>query len=76
MHCEICDRTLTPEEIIFNKELETYEPCTTCLDVIMDAAYGRSRPDDDEEGFIILDSDWDGEGEELSFEFMRDEYYD
>lgn len=34
MRCHICDRVL--EEPKFNKDLNAYEPCDTCMAVILD----------------------------------------
>ncbi len=61
MHCNICDRQLSEKEISWNADLQAYEPCSTCLDVIMDAAYGQSRPDDIEGEEVLLDTDFDQE---------------
>ena len=59
MRCNICDRNLTDKEVSFNKDLDTWEPCTDCLDVAMDAAYSqRFGPESAHDG-IILDSDFD-----------------
>lgn len=46
MHCHICDRLLSDAEIILNRDSGEYEPCSTCLEVIYDAAYsGGFSPD-------------------------------
>jgi hypothetical protein len=34
MRCNICDRTLQPGEIKFNKDHEEFDPCGVCLEVI------------------------------------------
>lgn len=50
MRCNICDRGLTEKEIVFNKELDAYEPCGECLEIALEAAYsdGFIREDDDD----------------------------
>ena len=49
MRCAICDKALSDTEVVFNKDLDDYEPCSTCLEVAMDAAFsqGYHRPDDE-----------------------------
>jgi hypothetical protein len=39
MHCHICDAELSEKEIIWNEELNGYEPCSVCLEIIFDAAF-------------------------------------
>lgn len=36
--CHICDNELTEQEIQFGED-KKLEPCTSCLEIIMDAAY-------------------------------------
>lgn len=51
MQCHICSKVLSEKEVQWNAELEEWEPCGTCLEVIMDAAYcGRY---DDEESRVV-----------------------
>lgn len=58
MHCYICDRQLSEKEINYNEEIQTYEPCTVCLDVIFDTAYcGGFSPDPDDYQSIDLEFD-------------------
>lgn len=48
MKCYICDKTLTEQEVQYNKVLDQWEPCGACLEVALDAAYsGDFKPDDD-----------------------------
>jgi len=58
MKCHICDKELTEKEIIWNKDINTWDPCSVCLDIAFDAAFsdGFSRPDDDD-AYIILEED-------------------
>lgn len=66
---------MTDEEIIYDDLLQGYEPCGTCLAIAMDAAYGKSRPDDDDYEFVVLDDDFDNEQQyEMALEL--DESYD
>lgn len=58
MRCNICDKALSEKEVEWNNDIQTFEPCTTCLDIALDAAYGQHRPDD-EEGVPLLDQDFD-----------------
>lgn len=39
MHCHICDRTLSEAEIQVSPDGKGYEPCSVCMEVILDAAY-------------------------------------
>lgn len=60
MRCNICDQDLNEKEIVYNEDLPGFEPCTVCLDVIMETAYGPTRSDEDDE-FVVLDADFDEE---------------
>lgn len=66
MRCNICDRKLTDKEISFNKDLETYEPCTECLDVALDAAYSDGFKPEGSEDYHIIDLTFDSYDEERS----------
>ena len=78
MHCNICDRILSETEIIFNTDIDTYEPCSTCLTVALDAAYSQGFSPDGE----TLDDpdmpDWDETGpvETLDPDFQRNDEYE
>lgn len=39
MRCNICDRALSEQEIVHNKDLNAYEPCSVCLAAAFEAAY-------------------------------------
>jgi len=46
MHCHICDNMLDPKNIIFNKEINTFEICPNCLSIALEAAFtGDFSPD-------------------------------
>lgn len=70
MRCHICDRALADTEVIFNKDLigrdgrvGAYEPCSTCLDIAMDAAFSQGFQGGDEENYEELGDDDLGSGE-------------
>lgn len=55
MRCSVCDNALQPDEIVFNPDLDTFEICSTCLNISLDAAYsdgftpaGNDKRDKDE----------------------------
>lgn len=55
--CNICDNELTEQEIQFGED-KKLEPCTSCLEIIMDAAYCDGfEPYPDEAGTEISDPD-------------------
>lgn len=57
MKCYICDKELSLKEVVPNPEVRGgYEPCSTCLEVALDAAYGHDRYLTDEP---VLDPEWD-----------------
>ena len=60
MKCNICDKDMSDKETSFNEELETFEPCTVCLDVAFDAAFSNGFSRDDEDKYVILGDadDW------------------
>lgn len=53
MRCHICDKALTEAETQVSPSGKGYEPCTTCMEIAMDAAYCdgfiREEPLDDPE---------------------------
>lgn len=53
MHCNICDKTLSSEEIIYSVELRAYEPCGTCLQIAFEAAYSDGFTIDDKESAVV-----------------------
>ena len=90
MNCHICDRGLSETEVVWNKEggklpgTGAYEPCSTCLEAAMDAAYTDGFVRGDEEQFeelgdvddpevAILDGAFEGRddrsGEQFQFSF-------
>lgn len=59
MKCNICNKDMSDKEIVYSDDLKTYEPCTTCLDIAMDAAYSQGFLTEDDEYVIINDGDDD-----------------
>ena len=51
MRCRICDKVLTEAEIIPSPDGKGYEPCSVCMEIILDAAYsdGFARDEDEVE---------------------------
>jgi hypothetical protein len=53
MRCNICDKALTEAEIQYNPSDKSFECCTVCLDIALDAAYSngfiKEDPLDDDE---------------------------
>lgn len=48
MRCYICDVELTEGEISLDKNMQS-NPCTTCQQIIFEAAYGKSLPSYDDD---------------------------
>lgn len=78
MHCSICDKMLSETEIVFNVDLGTYEPCTTCLDIALDAAYSNGFSPDGEplDDPDMQDEYGNGAAETVDPDFQRDDYGD
>jgi len=66
MKCHICDRDLSDKETIYNEDLQAYEPCTTCLDIALDAAYCNGFSIEHDE-IPTLDADFDTRVEYTEF---------
>ena len=70
MRCSCCDKVMTDKEIQFNKELGTWELCTVCLDIALDAAYSDGHSyDDTDMMFVPLVDDTFNEQLSLSFAY-------
>lgn len=78
MRCNICDRALSDAEVVFNKDLDTYEPCSTCLEVAMDAAFSQGfSPDGDPLDDPEMQEEFgNGAVETLDPDFQRDGWGD
>lgn len=58
MKCNICDKDMTDKEVVFNTDLDSYEPCTVCLDIALDAAFSQGFSIEEDSGFVV-DGDFD-----------------
>lgn len=71
MRCECCDKIMSPEEIQYIQEEKTFDYCTTCLDIAMEAAYSGDFKRNEEE-LTEVDDDlpfkYDGEVETLDLD--------
>lgn len=78
MKCNCCDRDLSDTEVVYNIELQTWEMCSTCLEVAMDAAFSQGfSPDGDPLDDPELQEEvGNGAAETLDPDFQRDEYGD
>lgn len=78
MRCNICDRALSDTEVVFNKDLDAYEPCSTCLEVAMDAAYSQGfSPDGEPLDDPEMEAEFgNGAVETIDPDFQRDDYGD
>lgn len=70
MRCYICDVELTEGEISLDREMKS-NPCTTCNQIIYEAAYGKSLPTY-EEADDYADGGID-EDDEIFAEFVEDD---
>lgn len=60
MRCNICDKQLSDKEVVWNKELDAFEPCAYCLEAAMDAAYSDGfQHDDDTRGIVLVGEESD-----------------
>jgi hypothetical protein len=53
MRCNICDRSMSDKEIQLSEGDDLYEPCSTCLEIALDAAYSDGFITEDDE-YILL----------------------
>ena len=53
MHCNCCDRELSVNEIIWNRQLGAWEMCSSCLSASLEAAFGTNY--EEEEGVYLDD---------------------
>lgn len=69
MRCAICDKDLSDKETIYNEDLKAYEPCTTCLDIALDAAYcdGFSIEHDE---IPTLDTEFDNDNGHIPYSIV------
>jgi len=69
---------LTDKEGSFNEDLQQNEPCTTCLDIALDAAYsGGFSPFGEDVTKVGVDAEWDDDGGSLDgMPTIKDNDYD
>ena len=66
MRCNVCDRPLSEAEVIWNEDLKTFEMCTTCLDISLEAAFsGDFKRQEKDHDPIFEEENGDGEVEIL-----------
>lgn len=58
MRCYICDKTLTDKEVVYDDDLKAYDPCSTCMEIILDTAYSDGYVHADDET-AVLDTSFD-----------------
>lgn len=56
---------MSDKEISYNDDLQAYEPCTTCLDIALDAAYSQGFQTEDD--LFVIDSTFDGDGSDIVY---------
>lgn len=66
MKCYICDKDLSDKETIYDEQLKGFEPCTTCLDIAMEAAYSDGFTTEDDE-YSIVDEEFDDQYIDLPY---------
>jgi hypothetical protein len=54
MRCHICDRSMSDKEIQVAECDRLYEPCSTCLEIALEAAYSAGFNTEDDE-YVLLD---------------------
>ena len=57
MRCHICDRPLSDSEVQTCPSGSGFEPCTTCMDIALDAAYCDGFVKEDLDEVEVLDGD-------------------
>lgn len=62
MKCNICDAELNEKEINYNEQLQAFEPCGTCLEIALEAAFAGGVPGEDTV-VTAVDSDFDDQGD-------------
>lgn len=59
MRCYICNKPLSDKEVVYNEDLKQDEPCTTCLDIAMDAAYSGDFSWFDDDNLFVVPEEFD-----------------
>lgn len=77
MRCHICDRSMSDKEIQPAEGDRLYEPCSTCLEVALDAAYSDGFTTEDDEYILIGEFNDDTDHFTVDFvEYKDTENYD
>jgi len=66
MRCYCCDAEITDKEIQYNSDGHFYEPCGTCLEIAMDAAYSDTFQYD-EDVVTVLDPAFEGDATDVVY---------
>lgn len=75
MKCNICDAEMTDKEIQYHADGQFFEPCGTCLEIAMDAAYSDSFQYE-EDVVTILDTSFDGDASDIVYPRTKDNDYE
>lgn len=65
MKCNICNKDMSDKEVSYNEDLKSYEPCTECLDIAMDAAYSQGFLTEDD--IYVVDPSFDGDAGDIIY---------
>lgn len=55
MRCDICDKTLSEKEIQYDESTRKFDPCSECIEIIMDAAFSDGFTTGDDEVVTLVD---------------------
>jgi len=64
MKCNICDAEISDKEIQYNSDGQFFEPCGTCLEIAMGAAYSDGFQHE-EDIITVLDTAFDGDASDI-----------
>ncbi len=73
--CNICDKEIQGDEIQWNAAGQFFEPCGTCLEIAMDAAYSDGFQYE-EDIVTVLDTSFDGDASDIVYSPMNENDYD
>lgn len=77
MRCNCCDRKMSDKEISWNKDLNTFEMCSECLEISLDAAFSEGfTPEDDRDSVPAIDSSFDEQDDETQWSNVFGRSYD
>ncbi len=64
MKCNICDAEISEKEIQWNPDYKSWEPCGTCIEIALDAAYSDGYSHE-EDVITVLDPAFDGDSTDI-----------